>query len=65
MRARGLLPPGFFSRQGMAVVRAILRRALIVKGVIAHPITVLRLIALMSVKERRRGPSYAHARATR
>ena len=50
MRAGGLLPTGFFTRQGMAVVRAILRRKLIVKGLITHPITVLRLIALVSVE---------------
>ncbi len=50
MRAGGLLPTGFFSKQGMAVIRAILRKELIVKGLITHPITVLRLIALMSVE---------------
>lgn len=49
MRAGGLLPTGFFSKQGMAVIRAILRRELIVKGLVTHPITALRLIALMSV----------------
>lgn len=48
MRAGGLIPTGFFSRQGMAVIRAILRKELIVKGLITHPITVLRFIALMS-----------------
>lgn len=50
MRAGGMLPTGFFSRQGMAVIRAILRKELIVKGLITHPIAVLRFIALMSVK---------------
>nr|WP_271209822.1 hypothetical protein [Rhodococcus wratislaviensis]GLK34584.1 hypothetical protein GCM10017611_14320 [Rhodococcus wratislaviensis] len=49
MRAGGLLPTGFFSKNGKAVIGAILRRELIVNGLIAHPITVLRLIALMSV----------------
>ncbi|WP_327097516.1 hypothetical protein OIE68_01165 [Nocardia vinacea] len=49
MRAGGLLPTGFFTKQGVSVIRAILRKELIVKGLITHPITVLRLIALMSV----------------
>lgn len=49
MRAGGLLPTGFFTKQGMAVIRAILRRELIVEGLITHPVTALRLIALMSV----------------
>ncbi|GAB6919832.1 hypothetical protein JCM9803A_02820 [Rhodococcus erythropolis] len=50
MRAGGLLPTGFFSRAGMAVIGAILRKELIVKGLVAHPITVLRVIALVSVE---------------
>ncbi|WP_322786537.1 hypothetical protein [Hoyosella subflava] len=50
MRAGGLLPTGFFTKEGVAVIRGILRRELIVKGLIRHPLTVLRLIALVSVE---------------
>jgi hypothetical protein len=49
MKAGGLLPVGFFSTLGGRVLFEILRRKLVVKGLLSHPITALRTIALVSV----------------
>ena len=49
MKASGLLPVGFFTKRGLRVFAAIATHRLIVKGLIAHPVTALRVIALLSV----------------
>ena len=51
MRAGGLLPVGFFTKRGLSVIGAILARQLVIKGLLSHPLTVLRLIALISIAE--------------
>lgn len=51
MKAGGLLPVGFFTKRGMGVLGAIAARKLVVKGLITHPLTSLRVIALVSVVE--------------
>lgn len=51
MKAGGLVPVGFFTKRGMSVLGAIVKRKLVVKGLLTHPITVLRTIALVSVVE--------------
>lgn len=51
MKAGGLLPVGFFTKRGLGVLGAIAGRKMIVKGLITHPITALRVIALVSVVE--------------
>ncbi|UZG60293.1 hypothetical protein [Rhodococcus opacus] len=51
MKAGGLIPVGFFTKRGMSVVGAILKRKLVVKGLLTHTVTVLRTIALVSVVE--------------
>lgn len=51
MKAGGLLPVGFFTKRGLAVLGSIATRKLVVKGLITHPITALRVIALVSVVE--------------
>ncbi len=49
MKAGGLLPAGFFTRRGMSVLGQILTGKLVVRGLLTHPITALRFIALVSV----------------
>jgi len=49
MKASGLLPVGFFTRRGGRVLAAIATRNLKVRGLITHPVTALRVIALLSV----------------
>jgi hypothetical protein len=43
------LPIGFFTRRGLRTLAAIASRNLKVRGLITHPITSLRVIALLSV----------------
>lgn len=49
MKAGGLVPVGFLTTRGMSVLGEILRRKLIVKGLLTHTVTALRTIALVSV----------------
>jgi hypothetical protein len=49
MKASGLLPVGFFTKRGRHVLAAIAGGNLRVRGLITHPITALRVIALLSV----------------
>lgn len=49
MKAMGLLPVGFFTRRGLRVLAAIAIGKLKVRGLITHPVTAMRLIALLSV----------------
>ena len=49
MKASGLLPVGFFTRRGLHILAAIATGNLRVQGLITHPITALRVIALLSV----------------
>jgi hypothetical protein len=51
MKAGGLVPVGFFTERGLTVLRSILTRKMVVKGLLAHTITALRTIALVSVIE--------------
>jgi len=51
MKAGGLLPVGFLTKRGMSVLYSIGRHRLVVKGLLTHPITTLRLLALVSVIE--------------
>lgn len=49
MKASGLLPVGFFTKRGVGILAAIATGNLRVRGLITHPITALRVIALLSV----------------
>jgi hypothetical protein len=49
MMASGLVPVGFFTKRGLHVLVAIGSGRLSVRGLITHPITALRVIALLSV----------------
>ena len=49
MKAGGLLPIGFFTQRGFSILSQILTRKLVVKGLITHPVTALRMIAMLSV----------------
>lgn len=49
MKAGGLYPVGFFTKRGMGVLGDILTHKLVVKGLLIHPVTALRTIALISV----------------
>ena len=49
MKASGLLPVGFFTKRGLRILAAIASGNLRVRGLITHPITALRVIALLSV----------------
>ena len=49
MKASGLLPVGFFTKRGLHILAAIASGNLTVQGLITHPITALRVIALLSV----------------
>ena len=50
MRASGLLPVGFFTARGLRILGAIASGNLKVRGLIVHPVTALRVIALLSVE---------------
>ncbi|HAP93338.1 MAG TPA: hypothetical protein DCM26_01785 [Desulfotomaculum sp.] len=45
----GLLPVGFFTKRGCRLIMEILKGKLKIKGLITHPITAIRFIALASV----------------
>lgn len=49
MKASGLLPVGFFTKRGLRTLAAIASGNLRVRGLITHPVTALRVIALLSV----------------
>jgi hypothetical protein len=49
MRGQGLLPVGFFTKRGLRVLAAIAVGNLKVRGLLIHPVTALRVIALLSV----------------
>ena len=49
MKAGGLLPVGFLTRRGLRILSAIARRRLVVKGLVLHPLTVFRFIAMVSI----------------
>jgi hypothetical protein len=49
MKAGGLLPVGFFTKRGFSVLGSILKHDLVVKGLLTHTVTSLRLIALLSI----------------
>lgn len=51
MKAGGLLPVGFFTKRGLGVLGDIVTGKLVVKGLLIHPVTALRFIALMSIVE--------------
>lgn len=51
MKAGGLIPIGFFTKRGASVLGSILKHSLVVKGLLVHTVTALRLIALLSVVE--------------
>jgi hypothetical protein len=51
MKAGGLLPVGFFTKRGLGVLGDIATGKLVVKGLLIHPVTALRFIALMSIAE--------------
>ncbi len=49
MAGGGLVPLGFFTKRGLVVLGQIARHKLVVKGLIKHPLTSLRFIALVSI----------------
>jgi hypothetical protein len=49
MKASGLVPVGFFTKRGLHILVAIASGNLKVRGLIIHPVTALRVIALLSV----------------
>lgn len=49
MAGSGLVPLGFFTKRGLGVLAQIARHKLIVKGLVKHPLTSLRFIALVSI----------------
>lgn len=51
MKAGGLIPVGFFTDRGLRVLKSILTRQLVVKGLLTHTVTALRTIALVSIAE--------------
>jgi hypothetical protein len=51
VNGKGLVPTGFFTRRGGKVLGDIARRRLVVKGLLTHTFTSLRLIALVSIAE--------------
>jgi hypothetical protein len=50
MKASGLLPVGFFTKRGLHILAAIGTGKLGVRGLITHPVTALRVIALLPVE---------------
>ena len=49
MKASGLLPVGFLTKRGLRILAAIASGRLEVRGLLTHPVTALRVIALLSV----------------
>ena len=49
MKGAGLVPVGFFTKRGLAVLGQIAGHKLVVKGLLKHPLTSLRFIALVSI----------------
>jgi len=49
MAGGGLIPLGFFTKRGLGVLGQIARHKLVVKGLVTHPLTALRFIALVSI----------------
>jgi hypothetical protein len=49
MVGAGLVPLGFFTKRGLSVLGQIATHKLVVKGLIRHPLTSLRFIALVSI----------------
>ena len=49
MASGGLVPVGFFTKRGLGVLGQIATHKLVVKGLIRHPLTSLRFIALVSI----------------
>ena len=49
MAGGGIVPVGFFTKRGLGVLGQIARHKLVVKGLIRHPLTSLRFIALVSI----------------
>jgi hypothetical protein len=49
MKAGGLVPVGFFTKRGFTVLGSILKHDLVVKGLLVHTVTSLRLIAMLSI----------------
>jgi hypothetical protein len=49
MKAGGMLPVGFLTKRGLSVLSSIVKHDLVVKGLLTHTVTSLRLIALLSV----------------
>jgi hypothetical protein len=45
----GLLPVGFFTKRGWGLIKEILKGKLVIKGLITHPVTAIRFIAIVSV----------------
>jgi len=45
----GLLPVGFFTKRGWGLIKEILKGKLVIKGLLTHPITAIRFIAIVSV----------------
>lgn len=48
---KGLVPVGFFTKRGLHVLGEILKRRLVVKGLLTHTFASLRTIALVSIAE--------------
>jgi len=49
MAGGGIVPVGFFTKRGLHVLGQIARHKLVVKGLVTHPLTALRFIALVSI----------------
>ncbi|MEW6472322.1 MAG: hypothetical protein AB1679_08625 [Actinomycetota bacterium] len=49
MAGGGLVPLGFFTRRGLGILGQIATHKLVVKGLLKHPLTSLRFIALVSI----------------
>jgi hypothetical protein len=45
----GLLPAGFFTKRGWSIIKEILKGKLVIKGLLTHPVTAIRFIAIVSV----------------
>jgi hypothetical protein len=51
MVGRGLVPVGFFTKRGGQVLGDIAKHKLVIKGLLTHTLSSLRLIALVSIAE--------------
>ncbi|HAG08008.1 MAG TPA: hypothetical protein DCK87_00325 [Desulfotomaculum sp.] len=45
----GVLPVGFFTKRGWGIIKEILKGKLVIKGLLTHPVTAIRFIAIVSV----------------